>query len=29
MAIRAQPIPDSEYEVRYEGGVRRMIPTGK
>jgi len=29
MAIRALPIPDSEYEVRYEGGVRRMVPTGK
>jgi hypothetical protein len=26
LAIRALPIPDGDYEVRYENGVRKMIP---
>lgn len=26
LALRALPVPAGEYEVRYEGGVRRMVP---
>ncbi len=26
LAIRALPVPDGDYEVRYENGVRKMIP---
>ncbi|MCZ6680636.1 MAG: hypothetical protein O7E52_25680 [Candidatus Poribacteria bacterium] len=26
LAIRALPIPDGDYEVRYENGMRKMIP---
>jgi len=28
VALRAMPIPDEGYEVRYENGVRRMVPKG-
>ena len=26
MALRAHPLPEGDYEVRYEGGNRRMLP---
>ena len=26
LAIRAIPVPEGAYEVRYENGVRKMIP---
>ena len=26
LAIRSLPVPEGEYEVRYENGVRRMVP---
>jgi hypothetical protein len=26
LALRALPVPAGEYEVKYEGGVRRMVP---
>ena len=26
LAVRAMPIPEGDYEVRYENGVRKMIP---
>jgi hypothetical protein len=26
LAIRAMPVPDGEYDVQYENGVRKMIP---
>jgi len=26
VALRMAPVPDGEYEVRYEGGIRRMVP---
>ncbi|MEW6750363.1 MAG: hypothetical protein AB1505_05230 [Candidatus Latescibacterota bacterium] len=26
LALRSLPVPDGEYEVRYEGGVRRLVP---
>lgn len=26
LALRAIPVPEGEYEVKYEGGVRRMVP---
>jgi hypothetical protein len=28
LAIRSLPVPEGEYEVRYENGVRRMVPKG-
>jgi hypothetical protein len=28
LAMRAMPVPEGEYEVRYEGGVRRTMPKG-
>lgn len=27
LALRTVPVPEGEYEVRYESGVRRMVPT--
>ena len=26
LAMRSLPLPEGEYDVRYEGGVRQMIP---
>ena len=26
LAIRAIPVPEGDYEVRYENGVRKMVP---
>lgn len=27
VAMRAMPVPEEEYEVRYENGIRRLMPT--